>query len=112
MAGTLYDIIALSDVPKDSSLAISCDLVRSAPLPVLTTDYIQIGYEELPYILDYARHVLSFKLGGEEFQTTFALYDNFMEGAQQRSGLLGMQTRYLKDLFGVPARQEEIVHAA
>jgi hypothetical protein len=112
MAGTLYDIIALSDVPKDATLAISCDLVRSAPLPVLTTDYIQVGYEELQYIVDLARHILSFKLGGEEFQTTFPLYDNFQEGAQQRSGILGFQARYLKDLFGVPARQENLVPAA
>ena len=74
--------------------------------------FIQVGYEELQYIVDLARHILSFKLGGEEFQTTFALYDNFQMGAQQRSTILGYQARYLKDLFGVPARQEEIVHAA
>jgi hypothetical protein len=55
---------------------------------------------------------LSIKLGGEEFQTTFALYDNFQSGAQQRSQILGYQARYLRDLFGVPARQEEISHAA
>ncbi len=112
MAGTMYDIIALSDVPKDATLAISCDLVRSAPLPAATTDFIQVGYEELQYILDYARHVLSFKLGGEEFQTTFALYDNFQQGAQQRSTIMGYQSRYLKDLFGVPERQENLVPAA
>tara|TARA_R110000868_G_scaffold49941_3_gene160277 strand:- start:70 stop:1368 length:1299 start_codon:yes stop_codon:yes gene_type:complete len=112
MAGALYDIIALSDVPKTSTYAITCDLVRSAPLPTTTTDYIQVGYEELQYILDMARHILSFKLGGEEFQTTFALYDNFQAGAQQRSTILGYQARYLSDLFGVPAREENIQNAA
>lgn len=112
MAGTMYDLIALSDVPKDGTLAISCDLVRSAPLPALITDFIQVGYEELQYILDLARHILSFKLGGEEFQTTFALYDNAQSGMQQRSQLLGYQSRYLRDVFGVPARQEILSPAA
>ena len=112
MAACLYDIVALSDVPKNTSLAISCDLVRSAPLPANSGSFIQVGREELPYILDMARHILSFKLGGEEFQTTFALYDNFIQGATQRNSILNSQARYLRDLFGVPARQEEIVHAA
>ncbi len=112
MAGTMYDLIALSDVPKTNALAISCDLVRSAPLPTSSGDFIQVGYEELQYILDLARHILSFKLGGEEFQTTFALYDNFQQGAAQRSQILGYQARYLKDLFGVPARQETLQPAA
>lgn len=112
MAACLYDIVALTPVPKNTASAISCDVVRSAPLPVLTTDYIQVGREELPYILDMARHVLCFKLGGEEFQTTFAQYDNFVQGCQQRSSILGMQARYLNDLFGVPMREEATVPAA
>lgn len=111
-AGVLYDLIALSDVPKNNSYSISCDVVRSAPLPAAAGDFIQVGYEELPYILDYARHVLSFKLGGEEFQTTFALYDNFIDGATQRTKLVGFQARYLRDLFGVPAKEQDLVPAA
>ena len=111
-AGCLYDIIALSDVPKNNSYSISCDVVRSAPLPTAPGDFIQVGYEELPYILDFARHILSFKLGGEEFQTSFALYDNVIDGATQRNKILSSQARYLKDLFGVPARQEDLVNAA
>ncbi len=111
-AGCLYDLLALSDVPKTNAYSISCDVVRSAPLPVLPGDFIQVGYEELPFILDLARHILSFKLGGEEFQTTFALYDNVLAGATQRNSILNTQARYLKDLFGLPAKQEEIVHAA
>ena len=46
--------------------------------------------EEIPYILDYARHLLSFKLGGDEFASSFPLYDNFQAGAARRN------TRWLK----------------
>lgn len=112
MAACLYDILALSDVPKTSDYSVTCDLVQSAPLPTLSTDYIQVGREEITYILDMARHTLSFKLGGEEFQTTFAQYDNFVEGASQRSKIVRWQARYLHDLFGVPAREQEQVPAA
>lgn len=112
LAGCLYDIVALSNVPKNSNFAISCDLVQSAPLPAISSSFIQVGYEDLPYILDYARHILCFKLGGEEFQTTFALYDNFLDGVKQRNTQLSYQSRYLRDLFGVPAKQEEEVNAA
>jgi hypothetical protein len=112
LAAAMYDILALSDVPNTNNFSISCDLVQSAPLPVLSTDFIQVGFEDLPYIFDYARHVLSFKLGGEEFQTTFALYDNFLNGAQQKNRQVASQARYLRDLFGVSKKQEDLVNAA
>lgn len=110
MAGTLYDVIGLSDVPSQPYGA-TADLVRSAPLPAQPLDYIQVGSEEVGYIMDYCRHILSFKLGGSEFAATFPLYDNFLSAALQRNKLLGAKARYLTALFGQDANQESI-HAA
>ena len=110
-AATAYDLVALSDVPN-GVYGISCDLVRSAPLPVLTTDYIQVGHEDIPYLFDYTRHVLSFKLGGAEFAATMPLYDNFLQGAAQRNKLLAAKARYLTPLFGQGQIEEAEVPAA
>jgi len=84
------------------------DTVRTAPLPVLPADFVQIGREELPYIFDYARHILSFKLGGSEFVSTMPLYDNFLRGAAQRNKILAAQARYLTALFEQPQKAAEV----
>jgi hypothetical protein len=81
-------------------------------LPVLTTDYIQVGHEDIPYLFDYTRHVLSFKLGGAEFAATMPLYDNFLQGAAQRNKLLAAKARYLTPLFAPAMKEEAEVPAA
>lgn len=103
-AATAFDLLALSPVAQ-TALTVQVDMVRSAPLPVLTTDYVQIGREELPYIIDFCRHVLSFKLSGAEFLTTMPLYDNFLRGAQKQNKQLAGKCQYLVPLFGQPKIQ-------
>lgn len=103
-AATAFDLLALSPVAK-TPLSINVDVVRTAPLPVLTTDYIQIGREELPYIIDFCRHMLSFKLASAEFLATMPLYDNFLKGAQRQNKQLADKCQYLTPLFGQPKTQ-------
>lgn len=107
LAAVAGDIIWLSKVP-DIAYAVTVDTVRTAPLPVLPADFVQIGREELPYIFDYARHILSFKLGGSEFVSTMPLYDNFLRGAAQRNKILAAQARYLTALFEQPQKAAEV----
>ena len=90
----------------------SADVVRSAPLPAATTDFIQLGREEIPYLMDYCRHVLSFKMGGSDFLATMALYDNFLSGAKQRNKLLIDKIPYLDPLFNPNQKQEGAEPAA
>lgn len=97
-AGCSYDIVGLSKVPN-RQYGVTCDVVRSAPLPTNGDDYIQLAREDVPYLFDYCRHILSFKLGGAEFLSTMPLYDNFLSGAAQRNKLLTDKTRYLTPLF-------------
>ncbi len=110
-AACMYDMLALSKVPN-TTYGITCDLVRSAPLPADPSAFIQLGREDMPYIFDYCRHALSFKLGGSEFTSTMPLYDNFLRGAGQRNKLLSVKAKYLTPIFSIPAKQEGTVHAA
>lgn len=105
LIGVAYDQIAVSPRP-DAVYVLSADVVRSAPLPVLSTDYIQIGREELPYIFDYCRHILSFKIGGNEFLSTMQLYDNFLSGALKYNKILAAKARYLSPLMNQALRDD------
>lgn len=110
-AAAAYDLVALYPVADSSNYSVSVDVVRSAPIPALS-DYVQVGKEDLVYIMDYCRHVLSFKMGGEEFLTTFPLYDNFMSGVSQQGGFLSAAIKYLSPLYGVPKSQEAVAPSA
>jgi len=105
-AGLAYDFLGLSHVPS-GVFGMTCDVVRAAPLPTADADFIQMGREEIPYLVNYCRHVLSFKLGGSDFESTFKLYDNFIKGAMQRNINLVARSRYLKALFGKAQKQIE-----
>jgi hypothetical protein len=110
-AACAFDELALANVPN-GAYSVTVDVIRSAPLPTLGTDFIQVGKEELPYIIDYCRHVLSFKQGGQEFIATMPLYDNFVRGATQRNRFLKIKARYLTPLFSQPAIEKEVSPAA
>ena len=110
--GYLYDIVALAPLANSTAYSITCDLVRSAPLPVNPGDPIQIGREEIPYIFDYCRHILSFKLGGAEFAATFPLFDNFMAGAAQRGKLQNVNAKYMTPMVDTGKREQDVQPAA
>lgn len=109
--GVACDILAPSLVP-DRVYGLTADLVRTAPLPALPADFIQVGREEIPYIFDYVRHVLSFKLGGAEFKDALPLLDGFLSGAMQRNKLLKYKSPYFSALFGQPEKQTELEKVA
>lgn len=111
IAACAYDLVAFSRVPN-TVYSITCDLVQSAPIPLTPSAYIQIGREELPYLFDYCRHILQFKVGGTEFVQSMPLYDNFLKGAAQRSKFLGVKARYLTPLFTNPSMEEAELPAA
>lgn len=106
-----FDVLSMWKVPN-GVYSISADLVRSAPTVSADGDPIQVQSDVLPYLFDYCRHALSFKLGGQEFISTMPLYDNFMKGATQANKMLEQRARYLTALFDVPGRQSDMVPAA
>lgn len=111
IAACAYDLLAFSRVPS-GVFSITANLVQSAPLPATDAAFIPVGREEMPYIFDYCRHILQFKVGGTEFVQSMPLYDNFLKGASQRTTLIGVKARYLTPLFTVPQSQESQNNAA
>jgi len=95
--------------PPDAAYTITCDVVQNAPIPVNDAANLQLGPEELNAILGYAEHLAMFKIGGEEFQATQPLYDNFMKLAQNYSQRRGAMVRYSHPL-ALQSNKEEFVN--
>jgi len=56
-------------------------VVQNAPVPLLPTDFIQVGRDDYASILDEAQHIACFKLGGQEFAATIPLHEAFIKRA-------------------------------
>jgi hypothetical protein len=80
VASAGLNLFAVSPIP-DQGYQIGVDVTASAPLPVADTDYIQLGPEALEAIYGYAQHIAAFKQGGEEFQASIPLLQNFIRVA-------------------------------
>lgn len=100
-AGALYDIFAVSPGLPISATGMTADVVQSAPIPS-TGRPILMGSEDIPHLIDYAMHLLTFKCGGSEFKSTFGKYDSFMNAAASRGQINKALIRYITPLFGQP----------
>ena len=80
--------------------SVSMDVVRNAPVPAVDADTIQIGREDLDAILDYAQHLASFKMGGQEFLATIPLYQRFVRQAGIYNERLRGTSMYLSAIQG------------
>ena len=60
----------LALAPRSNGVySIVADVVTNAPLPT-DLEYVDLGKEFMDTVTNYAQHVLSFKMGGPEFQAT------------------------------------------
>lgn len=105
LAGALYDLVALAPI-ANQTYGLTVDVVQSAPIPD-ATGYVPLGPEDIPHIIDYATHVLTFKCGGKEFQDSFAQYDSFLSAVASRVGINRAKIRYLTPLFAQPQKEDE-----
>lgn len=103
-AGCDMDMIALASVPN-GSFGVQCDVLQSAPIPANDDDFLQIGRELIPNIIDYAQHYLSFKLAGQEFAMSIPQYDNFMSSAKSKNAVQSKQIKFMGPLYGMPGRE-------
>ena len=105
--GVAWDIIAPAPANMTASVGIALDVVQTAPLPT-GGQYIQLGYEDLPHILDYVTHLLTFKCGGTEFKESFAQYDSFMKAVADRKAINSAKVRYLSAVFETPEAESAV----
>lgn len=105
-AGCDLDMIALAYVP-DGSYGVTVDVLQSAPIPNSDSEFLQIGRELIPNIIDYVQHYLGFKLGGTEFTNNMGLYDNYMTSAKDRNAIQSKSIKFMAPLYGMPGREND-----
>lgn len=104
-AGALYDMIALAPALPQRTYGVAVDVAQCAVAPTPGA-YVQIGQEDLPHIIDYATHLLAFKCGGQEFQSSLPQYDSFMKAVVARGQINEAKIRYMMPLFGQPQKEQ------
>jgi hypothetical protein len=99
------NLFALGPAP-DIIYTITMDLVRSMPVPVAGTDFLQVSQDLLEAILDMAHHIACLKQAGEEFQATLPLRDNFLRLAAAMNARLRANIFY-NILLDQPATRQD-----
>lgn len=91
---------------SDQAYSVTLDMIRNMIVPVLDSDFLQVGNEEVDVIVGQAQHLASFNMGGEEFQATMELYKNFIRLAILRNNRLNAST-FLRKILEQPAQNQE-----
>jgi len=100
------NLLALSPTP-DKTYRLTLDMVRSMPIPVLGTDFLQIDSSMLEPVLDLSQHIASFKMASAEFMVTTTLRNNFLRMAALMNSRLQANT-FFKLLLEAPAQRPEL----
>lgn len=74
--------------PPPGTHVVSFDLAANMPVPTADTDYLWVPKDVYHVILDYAQHLASFKMGGDEFFATEQQRTNFIQLAAAYNGRL------------------------
>ena len=76
--------------------------VIPAPDPT-TVPFVNLGQSDLEMILDYAEHIAQFKEGGEEFDASQLLLQEFLKEAGSRNSML-LKSQKFKQWMGLTDR--------
>lgn len=77
------NLLAFAPAPVNG-VSVILDLIVDIPVPAADSDYLQVPPDVIAVVLDYAQHLASFKMGGNEFVVT----------DQQRTNLLYEAAKY------------------
>jgi hypothetical protein len=109
------DMVAVYPVP-DGVYSVTLDVLRPAPIPVLSTDVVQFGPEILDTIIAYAQHIAAFKEGGAEFASTKLQFNDLLRLAADYNSKLSalavfrdvLEDRSTRDEDRTPRRAQEV----
>lgn len=87
------------------SVLVSC--VQNAPVPVNPVDFLQVGRDDYDTILDYAQHLALFKIGGQRFQDSFGLLQNFFARATLYNSKLLEMGIFQKPMYEISQKNAE-----
>lgn len=101
----LVTFAPITDPGYPSPYTMTATVVQNAPVPVATTDFVQVSRDVYDVIVDYAQHLASFKDGGEEFTATSSLYDRFMHEASLYNSRLAEMAQYERTIYPQAERE-------
>lgn len=110
--------IGLDQIALNPPAAVDTNIIvysiRTAPLPVMDADVIQMGEEDIIAIIDYVQFAASIKEGTSEMQTAMSRFQNFLAQASKYNSKLNTISIYRR-LLGTggqklarPASQERL----
>lgn len=102
------NMIALSATPSSSAFSVTANVVRNMVLPTVDGDFLQIGRDDFPAVLDEAQHIAMLKCGGAEFAETFPLHENFLRRCTLYNSKLSALSQYLEFLDGRGQTDEQL----
>lgn len=110
------NIAAVSPIPDAGPYSLLFDITPKMVVPVIDSDFVQIGQEFLDIILDYAQHLASVKVGISEIQASYQLYKNFASAASVENDTLRanagnfdvMSDRTARGAHETPRRKSDI----
>lgn len=102
------NMIALSPTPSSNAFSVTASVVRNMVLPAVDGDFIQVGRDDLPAVLDEAQHMAMLKCGGSEFAETFPLHGNFLRRCALYNSKLAALSQYLEFMDGRGQRDEQL----
>jgi hypothetical protein len=104
---TGLNLIGLSSTPDAGPYSITLDVVQNAPIPLIGSDFIQLGRDDYDVLLDYCVHLAAFKMGGAEFIATIPLFQRFMKQATMYNSKLDELGEFTKAIYELSQLQAE-----
>lgn len=110
--GSLQNLLCAAPIPNDI-YSLELDVVRKAIIPVLNSDFVQVGREYVDILVGYAEHLAAFKEGGQELASTMRAAQNFFDAAlsfneklaSQNPSATAMMKQSTQDFLDRPVRQ-------
>ncbi len=91
--------------PKTSgTLSSTLYTLDKITVPTSDSDYIQVGDEDLPAIVDFATFIARLKEGGKEASESVGLIQNFLKAAAKYNANI-LNTSLYKKVMGQPQKQ-------
>jgi hypothetical protein len=99
------NLIGLSPPPQAGTAAL-LDVAGNMAIPVNDAAYMQVPMDVISVILDYAQHLASFKMGGDEFASTEQLRSNLVIEAANYNQRIRQLNFYNDVMRGQPLIQQ------
>lgn len=88
-----WNLVTLSPTPTSTPASITLDMSLSAPTdPGLDDTPLQLAQEHKQPILDYAKHLALFKMGGAEFGASMPHWENLFMAAMEYNSKLSIES--------------------